>query len=172
MCFRQVSCFSRPCWESFTLFYDNDIHDIELLWPSLHYAVPGCCRPSWQRRQASLQSATQSLNTGALELKTGVTVLQSSSVGHLQGASIRDTETHEEEGRAIQRKHHQFVKSVSCHGILLLWGRMEQSNEINISNTTTLAKSGNVSSLIQHDPKQSISSLNGCYRGLKILGHS
>ena len=44
------------------------------------------------------------------------------------------------------------------------------SNGRNISNTTTLAKSGNVSSLTQHDPKQSISSLNGCLlEGLEIL---
>ena len=37
---RRVS-FSRTCWESFALFYDDDVYDIEVPWPSLHYAAPG-----------------------------------------------------------------------------------------------------------------------------------
>ena len=35
--------------ESFALFYGNYAYDVEVLWPSLHYAAPGCCRPNWQR---------------------------------------------------------------------------------------------------------------------------
>ena len=29
------------------MFYDDDVNDIEVLWPSLHYAVPGCHQTSW-----------------------------------------------------------------------------------------------------------------------------
>ena len=101
--------------EDFELFADS----------SDPFNCPACTAKKQSTIIQQLQSAIQSLNTGALELKAGVTALQSSSVGDLQGASIGDTETHEEEGRAMQRKHHQFVKPLSCHGMLLLGGRID-----------------------------------------------
>ena len=85
------------------------------------FICPACTAKKQITIIQQLQSAIQLLNTEVQDLKVMVTALQSLSYR----VQLLETQK-QEEGRAMQRKYHQLVKNVSCHGMFLSGGRIEK----------------------------------------------